>query len=80
MQVSFVKIVRTCLEKYRSQTIYVIIGMMIGSLYAIVLGPTTIEGANFAMLDLKTFSIPFFILGIAIIIGLEFLKQYLKKN
>lgn len=78
--VSFVKLVRISLAKYRSQTIYVIIGMMIGSLYAIVLGPTTIADANFKMLDFSTFSIPFFILGIVIIIGLEMLKKVLKRD
>lgn len=78
--ISFVKLVRICLSKYRSQTIYVIIGMMIGSLYAIVLGPTTIKDANFEMLNFSNFSILFFILGIVIIIGLEFLKKVLNKD
>ena len=31
-----------CLERYRSQTIYTIIGLMTGSLYAITMGPTTL--------------------------------------
>lgn len=78
--VSFVKLVRICLAKYRSQTIYVIIGMMIGSLYAIVLGPTTIADANFEILNFSNFNILFFILGIIIIIGLELLKKVFNRE
>ena len=38
--VLFVGLIRKALEKFRPQTIYVIIGMMIGSLFSIVMGPT----------------------------------------
>lgn len=38
-----VKVIRICLEKFRPQTIYMILGMMIGSFYAIVMGPTTLD-------------------------------------
>lgn len=41
--VTVVKVIKACLEKFRSQTVYLILGMMIGSLYAIGMGPTTLE-------------------------------------
>ena len=38
-----IKLVKKALDKYRTQTIYTVIGLMIGSLYAIVRGPTTLK-------------------------------------
>ena len=46
---------------------------MIGSLYAIFMGPTTLEVAKPAM-NLSSFSFIFFIIGGALILGLERLK------
>ena len=70
---SVVKLIRTCLEKFRSQMVYFIIGMMIGSLYAIVMGPTTLEVPKPALTS-GSFSILFFIIGGVIIFGLQKLK------
>ena len=39
----FTKLLRKCLEKKRSATMYAILGMMIASIYSIVMGPTTLE-------------------------------------
>ena len=75
----FARIARKCLEKHRSQTIYTIIGLMLGSIYSIILGPTTLEEPQ-AMMDFNTFKILFFILGGAIILGLEYLKKTLKHD
>lgn len=77
--VFFVKIIRKCLSSYRSQTIYAIIGMMIGSFYAIILGPTTLD-VPLEMLTFKTFDILFFIIGCVVIIGLEFIKKLMLTN
>jgi len=74
-----IKGIKVALKKFRSQTIYCIIGLMIGSLYAIVMGPTTLEVPQAAM-TFGTFSIVFFLVGGAVIIGLEFLKRYLEKK
>lgn len=74
-----IKLVKIALEKYRSQTVYCIIGLMIGSLYAIVMGPTTLEVPH-KHLSFETFNILFFIIGILIIIGLEKLKKFLEKR
>lgn len=66
------------LEKFRSQTIYLIIGLMLGSLYAIVMGPTTLDVPKDPM-SLSTFSIIFFIIGGAIIFGLQKIKDVMDK-
>lgn len=77
--VLFTKLLRICLDKFRSQTVYTIIGMMIGSLYSIVMGPTTLKSAQEAM-HLSTFNVWTFILGGVIIAGLELLKRYLQNK
>lgn len=77
--VFFVKLIRKSLEHFRSQTIYTVIGMMIGSLYSICMGPTTLDVPK-EMLSFKTFNIFFFAIGIVIIFLLELLKNYLNKE
>ncbi len=74
-----IRSIKKALEKYRSETVYLIIGLMIGSLYAIVMGPTTLESAK-DPLSLSTFSIVFFLLGCFIIWGLEKIKLVLEKK
>jgi len=74
-----IKLIKKALEKFRSQTIYLIIGLMIGSIYAIVMGPTTLEIPADPM-NLSTFSIIYFIIGGIIIIGLEKVKDLLEKR
>lgn len=76
--VGIIKIIKMCLERYRSQTIYAILGLMIGSLYAITKGPTTLD-VPMEPLGLQTFSILFFLLGGLILAGLELLKTRLEK-
>lgn len=77
--VFFVGLIKKCLKKHRSQTIYAIIGMMLGSLYAIVLGPTTLDKPMPAM-SFSTFSIIAFVLGAFIIFGLQALKKVMENN
>lgn len=71
---SVVKIIRKALESYRAQTIYLIIGLMIGSLYSVVMGPTTLEVPQPAM-TLGRFDILFFFIGGAVILALQMMKQ-----
>lgn len=80
-----VKMIKKMLERYRSQTVYFIIGMMIGSLYSIAMGPTTLKDSEgilkgLDMLSAKTFSILFFVLGGFIIFGLQILKMIMEKK
>ncbi len=74
-----VKIIKWALNKHRSFMIYFILGMMIGSLYAICQGPTTLEVPRDAM-GLDTFSILFFFIGGIIIFGLQFAKMKLESK
>lgn len=74
-----VKIIQKSLEKFRSQTVMLIIGMLIGSLYAIVMGPTTLSNSN-QMLGMGNFSVIFFIIGIALVVLLELVKRKLNNN
>lgn len=74
-----IKLIKLALEKCRPQTIYLIIGLMIGSLYAIVMGPTTLDVPQDPM-NISTFSIIFFIIGGAIIFGLQKLKTILENK
>lgn len=71
---SVVKLIRKALESFRTQTIYMIIGMMIGSIYAVIMGPTTLATPQPAM-GLHDFNIIFFIVGGVVILGLQKLKQ-----
>lgn len=74
-----IKLIKKALEKYRSQTIYTIIGLMLGSLYAIVMGPTTLSVPK-APMNFDTFSIVFFVIGAAVIIGLQVVQTVISKH
>lgn len=74
-----IRLIKIALKKYRSQSIYCILGLMIGSIYAIIMGPTTLD-ATTASLSFSTFSILAFLLGGVIILGLEKVKVILKKK
>lgn len=76
--VAIIKIIRAALEKHRAATVFLIIGLMIGSLYAITMGPTTLKNPQDA-LSLHTFSILFFLIGGAVIWGLQLLKFFSEK-
>lgn len=74
-----VKGIQKSLEKFRAQTVMLIIGMLIGSLYAIVMGPTTVDSSN-AMLNSSNFSPLFFAVGIALVLLLELAKRKFDKK
>lgn len=74
-----IKLVKKALEKYRSQTIYLILGLMVGSIYAIIMGATTLEVPK-APLSFSTFNIIYFIVGGLVIVGMEFAKRKLENN
>lgn len=68
-----VKLIRRALERFRAQTIYLIIGLMLGSIYAVIMGPTTLDVPQAAM-GISEFSILFFIIGGVVILGMQKLK------
>lgn len=72
-----VRVVRYLLKTFRSQTIYCIIGLMIGSIYAVIMGPTSLEIPKEPM-SMPTFSIVFFAIGCILVPALEKLKTVLK--
>lgn len=76
---SIIKLLKHALEKYRTQTIYTIIGLMIGSIYSIIMGPTTLDIPKNA-LNIETFSIFFFLIGGLIVWGLQKLKSINEKD
>ena len=75
---SVVKIIKVCLERFRPQTLYCIVGMMVGSFYAIVMGPTTLEEAQ-APLAFSSFHWIAGIIGLALVLGMQFAKEKGKK-
>ena len=74
-----IKSVKRCLEKHRSKTIYTVLGLMTGSLYAIIQGPTTLDTPKPA-LSLSTFSIVAFIGGGVLLFLLELFRYLMEKN
>ena len=72
-----VRVIRKALERFRPQTIYLIIGLMLGSIYAIVMGPATLDVPQPAM-TLSLFEPLFFVIGGAVILGLQQLKRIKK--
>jgi putative membrane protein len=77
--VTVVKIIKVCLENYRPQTIYMILGMMIGSFYAIVMGPTTLHVQQ-APLGLGNFQLIAMIVGLALVLGMQWFKERSEKH
>ena len=76
--ISVVRLLRALLLKYRSKIIYLILGLMLGSLYAVFMGPTTLDVPKAAM-GISTFSIVFFFIGGLLIFGLDRLR-FLMEN
>ena len=75
-----VKGLKFLLDKHRSAIMYTIIGMMIGSFYAIVMGPTSLKDNPRPALSFETFDIVFFIIGAIVIIGIQALKKIFNKK
>ena len=74
-----IRSVRYLLRKFRSQTIYCIIGLMIGSIYAVIMGPLSLEVPQSPM-NLESFNIIFFVIGCILVPAIEMLKVLLKSK
>lgn len=68
------KFIRKALLRFRPQMIYLILGLMLGSLYAILMGPTTLDRPQ-APVSFETFHMLAFVLGAAVLVGLEWIKR-----
>lgn len=73
------RFIKKALDNYRGKSVYTIIGMMLGSIYAITQGPKTLEVPMEAM-SLETFSIVFFVIGGAVVLGMQLCKVYSLKR
>ena len=71
--------IRICYNRFRSQLMYLVIGLLIGSLYAIAHGAETLS-EPLPALGLETFSIVFFLIGAVIMLVLQCLKRTMEKN
>lgn len=74
-----VRFLREALKHHRSAVVYLILGLMLGSLYAIIMGPTTLAAGE-PPLTLESFSPLAFVLGIAVLLGLEKVKALGQKR
>lgn len=70
--------IRGWMRKAPGTVTYAVLGMMLSSLYAIVVGPTTLKVPQHAM-TISDFHLLWFALGIAVMLGLEALKRRVQK-
>ena len=66
--------IRTALQSHRSQMVWLILGLMLGSLYAIVNGPASLN-TPLPPLSTATFQLPAFLAGIIVLLALEGLRK-----
>ena len=71
--VTVVKMIKYCLDHFRIQTMYMILGMMIGSFYAIIMGPTTLKDVQPA-LSLQSFHMIAAVICLALVLGMHLFK------
>ena len=71
--------IRAALQKYRSQMVWLILGLMLGSLYAIANGPASLATPRPA-LSMATFQPVGFVLGATVLLALEGAKRMMKRK
>lgn len=71
--------IRTALQNHRSAMVWLILGLMLGSLYAIANGPASLD-VPLAPLSVSTFQLPAFLLGVGLLLALEALKKAMEKK
>lgn len=74
-----IKGIRAALHRHRSAMICFIMGLMAGSLYAIVMGPASLQTPQ-PSLGLATFRPLAFLLGAALLMGLELLRRHMERG
>lgn len=72
-------ILKKLMERNMGSVIYMVLGMMIGSVYAIIIGPTTLKVPQHAM-GLSDFSIVWFIIGILSVLALSMFKAHASRR
>lgn len=76
---AIIKTIQRALEKNRGAVVYLILGLMTGSVYAIIMGPATLDIPR-DPISPRTFSIIFFLLGGSVIIGMQAMKKITEKK
>ena len=71
--------IRAALQRSRSAMVWLILGLMLGSLYAIVNGPASLD-TPLPALRLATLQLPAFLLGATLLLALEGMKKAMEKT
>lgn len=71
-----IRAIRAALQNFRSQMVWLILGLMLGSLYAIANGPASLD-TPLPPLSLSTFRLSAFVLGALLLLALEGTKKML---
>ena len=74
-----IKAIRAALQKHRSAMIWFILGLMLGSLYAIAMGPASLQTPQ-PPLSAATFRPLAFLLGVGLLVGLELLRRHMERS
>ena len=74
-----IKAIRAALRKHRSAMIWFILGLMLGSLYAIAMGPASLQMPQ-PPLDAASFRPLAFLLGVGLLVGLELLRRTTERS
>lgn len=74
-----IKAIRAALRKHRSAMIWFILGLMLGSLYAIAMGPASLQTPQ-PPLDAASFRPLAFLLGVGLLVGLELLRRTTERS
>ena len=74
-----IKAIRGALQKHRSAMIWFILGLMIGSLYAIAMGPSSLQMPQ-PPLSVASFQPLAFLLGVGLLLGLELLRRTTERS
>ena len=74
-----IRAIRTALQKYRSAMIWFILGLMLGSLYAIAMGLSSLQMPQ-PPLDTATFRPLAFLLGAGLLVGLELFRRRMERS
>ena len=74
-----IRAIRAALQKHRAAMIWFILGLMVGSLYAIAMGPASLQTPQPPLIA-ATFRPLAFLLGAALLVGLEILRRRMERG
>ena len=74
-----IRAIRAALQNHRSAMVWLILGLMLGSLYAIANGPASLD-IPLPPLSFANFHLPAFLIGIVLLLALEGLKKIMEKK